>query len=141
MNELIADAVTEPRFYVYLISAFALVAVAMAAAGTYSVISLLVSQRTGEIAIRIALGARRSHIVKTVIGTTGLWLAVGLTVGLGLGLATNTTVRTLTNAEAVASPAMYTTVVMFFVAVTLAAAYLPVRRAGRIDPATALRRE
>ena len=70
MQELIADSVSEPRFDAFLIGTFALLAVAMAAAGMYSVISCLVGQRTGEIAIRIALGASRAAIIKTVLGTT-----------------------------------------------------------------------
>jgi predicted permease len=141
MDELIADSVTEPRFEVFLIGAFGLLAVAMAAAGMYSVISFLVSQRTSEIAIRIALGAGRGDIVKTVLGTTTLWIAAGLASGLVLGLAASKTIRSLTDTEATGSPAMYTSVVLFFLLVTLLAAYPPVRRASRLDPAVALRSE
>jgi predicted permease len=141
MQELIADSVTEPRFDAFVIGAFSLLAVAMAAAGMYSVISFLVSQRTSEIAIRIALGAGRSDIVKTVLGTTSLWVVTGLAAGLALGLAASRTIRSLTNAEATGLPAMYTAVVIFFLVVTLLAAYPPVRRASRLDPATALRSE
>ncbi len=141
MQELIADSVTEQRFDVFVVGAFSLLAVAMAAAGMYSVISFLVSQRTSEIAIRIALGAGRGDIVKTVLGTTSLWVVAGLAVGLALGLAASRTIRSLTNTEAAGSPAMYTGVVLFFLVVTLLAAYPPVRRASRVDPATALRTE
>jgi hypothetical protein len=141
MDEVIADAVAEPRFDAFVIGAFALLAVAMAAAGMYSVISCLVSQRTGEIAIRMALGAGRGDIIQTVLGTTGLWVLAGLSGGLGLALATGKTIQSLTNAEAAASPAVYAMVVLFFLAVTMLAAYLPARRATRLDPAAALRSE
>lgn len=141
MDELIADSVTEPRFDVFLIGAFGLLAVAMAAAGMYSVVSFLVSQRTSEIAIRISLGAGRGDIVKTVLGTTSLWVAGGLASGLALGRAARTTIRSLTATESAGSPAMYTGVVLFFLVVTLLAAYPPVQRALRLDPATALRSE
>ncbi len=141
MKELVADSVVEPRFDVYLIGVFALLAVAMAAAGMYSVISLLVSQRTSEIAIRMALGASRAAVIKTVLGTTSLWVVAGLAGGLGLGVAASKTIRSLTNTEAGGSPAMYAAVVVFFLAVTLLAAYLPARRATRLDPAKALRCE
>jgi len=141
MNELIADSVTEPRFDVYLIGAFALLAVAMAASGMYSVISFLVSQRTSEIAIRMALGAGRGAIIRTVLGTTSLWVVAGLAGGLYLGLATGKIIRSLTETEATGSPAMYAVVVLFFLVVTLVAAYLPARRATRLDPAEALRCE
>jgi ABC-type antimicrobial peptide transport system permease subunit len=124
---------------VFLIGAFGLLAVAMAATGMYSVISFLVSQRTSEIAIRIALGAGRRHIAKTVLGTTSHWVATGLAAGLGLSLAARSTIRSLTDTEATGSPAMYAGVVVFFFAVTLLAAYPPVHRALRLDPAAALR--
>jgi putative ABC transport system permease protein len=141
MDELIADSLSEPRFDVFLIGSFALLAVVMAAAGMYSVISCLVSQRTSEIAIRIALGAGRGAIVKTILGTTSLWVAAGLGGGVALGFAASKTIRSLTNAEAAGSPGMYAAVVLFFLLVTLVAAYVPVRRASRLDPAMALRSE
>ena len=141
MDELIADSVTEPRFHAFLIGAFALLAVAMAAAGMYSVISFLVSQRTSEIAIRIALGASRGDIVKTVLGTTSLgWWQASQPVS-GLGLVASKTIRSLTDTEATGSPAMYVAVMLFFLVVTLVAASMPVRRASRLDPAVALRCE
>jgi predicted permease len=141
MEEFIAGSLVEPRFQVFLIGAFALLAVAMAAAGMYSVISFLVSQRTSEIAIRMALGASRAAIVRTVLGTTIVWVVAGLAGGLGLGLAGSTTLRSLTHTEAAGSLAMYAAVVLFFLAITLVAAYLPTRRATRLDPAVALRCE
>jgi predicted permease len=139
MDEFIADSVTEPRFDAFLIGAFALLAVAMAAAGMYSVISCLVSQRTSEIAIRVALGATRGAIVRTILGTTTAWVVAGLAGGLGLGFATRNTVRSLSSAAVEGSPWMYVSVVLFFLAMTLLAAYLPVRRGTRLDPAVALR--
>jgi len=139
MDELIADSVSEPRFDAFLIGAFALLAVALAAAGMYSVISCLVSQRTSEIAIRMALGASRGAIVRTILGATTMWVVAGLAGGLGLGLATRSTVRTLSSAAVQGSPWMYVAVVLFFFAMTLLAAYLPVRRGSRLDPAVALR--
>ena len=141
MDELIKDAVTEPRFHVFLIGAFALLAVAMAAAGMYSVISCLVSQRTSEIAIRMALGAGRGAIVRTILGTTTAWVAAGLGAGLGLSVLARNTVRSLSNTAVQGSPWMYGSVALFFFVVTLLAAYMPVRRAIRLDPAAALRCE
>ncbi len=141
MKELIADSVAEPRFHVCLIGAFALLALGMAASGMYSVISCLISQRTSEIAIRMALGADRGDIARIVLGTTTAWLAAGLGCGLGLGLATQSAVRSLSGAAVGGSPGMYVSVVVFFFAITLAAAWLPARRACRLDPAAALRSE
>lgn len=141
MEEVIADSVIEPRFHVFLVGAFALLAVAMATAGMYSVISCLVSQRTNEIAIRMALGASHGAIVRTILGTTTAWVAVGVACGLGLGIAARNTVRSLSNTTVEGSPVMYAAVPLFFLAVTLAAAYIPVRRASRLDPLVALRCE
>ena len=141
MDELIADSQAGPRFDVFLIGAFALLAVAMATAGMYSVISCLVSQRTSEIAIRIALGATRQAIVQTILGPTTMWVCAGQLGGLGLGLAARNTVRGLSDTAIQGSPWMYAAVVLFFLLVTLLAAYRPVHRAARLDPATALRTE
>jgi putative ABC transport system permease protein len=141
MDELIQDAVTEPRFHVFLIGAFALLAVAMAAAGMYSVISCLVSQRTSEIALRIALGASQGAILRTILGTTAAWVAVGLAGGIGLGLASRNTIRTLSSASVHPSPWMYVAAAIFFFAVTMAATYVPMRRATHLDPSAALRCE
>ena len=139
MNELIANSTVEPRFDVYLIGTFALLAVLMATAGLYSVISFLVSQRTGEVAIRLALGAGRAGIIKAVLAETMIWVTAGLAGGLGLGLATARTLRSLTDTEAAPSPGMYGAVILVFFVITLIPAYLPARRAARLDPAEALR--
>jgi predicted permease len=141
MDHWLADSVIEPRFNMFLIGAFALLAMAMAAAGMYSVISCLVTQRTSEIAIRMALGASRGAITRTILGATIVWVIAGLTSGLGLGLAARDTVRSLSSTAVEGSPWMYSSVVLFFFVVTLLAAYLPVRRASRLDPAVALRCE
>jgi putative ABC transport system permease protein len=141
MNEFIADSVAEPRFDAFLIGTFALLAVGMAAAGMYSVISCLVSQRTSEIAIRMALGASRGAIVRTVIGATSAWVLLGLGCGLGLGLAARKTIRALASAEVTGSLWMYLSMLALFAAITLLAAYVPMRRASRLDFAAALRGE
>ncbi|MBC8165639.1 MAG: FtsX-like permease family protein, partial [Bryobacteraceae bacterium] len=141
MHDLIADSVTQPKFHVILIGAFALLAVAMSAAGLYSVISCLVAQRTSEIAIRIALGATHSDVFKTVLGSSAIWVTAGLVSGLALGLATASTVRALSGTVVEPSPWMYFSVVLFFLSIALIAAASPMQRAARLDPGTALRWE
>jgi putative ABC transport system permease protein len=141
MDQVLANSLAEPRFHAFLIGAFALLALAMAASGMYSVISCLVAQRTGEMAIRVALGAGRGAIARTVLGATGAWAAAGLASGLVCGLAASNTVRRLSETSVAASPEMYLLVALFFVAVTAVALYAPVRRATRLDPAVALRCE
>jgi predicted permease len=141
MDELIADSVTEPRFDVIVIGAFALLALAMATAGLYSVVSCLISQRTSEIAIRMALGANRIRIIRTVLGTTSIWMVLGLAFGLGSSLAARNVVRSLADAAVIGSPWMYISVVLFFLLLMVAAVYQPLQRASRLDPAVALRCE
>ena len=139
MGQLISDAVSAPRFDAWLIGSFALLAVAMAALGMYSVIACLVSQRTSEIAIRMALGASRGAIVRTILGATSAWVAAGLACGILLGLVTRTTVRSLSSATAQGSPWIYVAVALLFLAVMIGAVAVPMRRANRMDPAAALR--
>jgi putative ABC transport system permease protein len=141
MDEMVSDSATEPRFDVFLAGVFSLLAVAMAAAGMYSVISYLVSQRSNELAIRMALGAAGTDIVRSVLGTTATWVAAGLICGLGLALATSNVIRSLSNVVAQGSPWMYAWVVLFFFLVTIVSAYVPMRRVSRLDPAVALRCE
>jgi len=141
MDQLFSNSIATPRFNAFLIGAFALLAVAMAASGMYSVVSCLVSQRTNEIALRIALGASPRAIINTVLVTTIAWVLAGLTGGLGLALLAGKTIRSLTNTTIPGSPAMYAAVVLFFLAVTLLAASRPLHRATRLHPATALRCE
>jgi predicted lysophospholipase L1 biosynthesis ABC-type transport system permease subunit len=141
MKELISHDEAGARFDVYLIGAFSLLALAMSAAGMYSVISCLVSQRTGEIAIRLALGASRRAIIQTVLGKSMVWMTIGLFCGFGLGLAAQNTVRSFSSSAVNGSPWMYILVASFFTTVSLAAAYMPLRRAHRLDPAEALRCE
>jgi putative ABC transport system permease protein len=141
MDRVFSASIATPRFNAFLIGAFALLALGMAASGMYSVISCLVSQRTSEIALRIALGAGRAAIVKTVVVTTTIWVLGGLAGGLGLALAAGRTIRTLSGSAVSASAFMYIAVVFFFLAVTLLAACMPLRRALRLDPAKALRGE
>jgi ABC-type antimicrobial peptide transport system permease subunit len=138
MAELIADSVTEPRFDLFVIGVFALLALAMAGAGMYSVVSCLVSQRTSEIAIRMALGATRRAIIRNILASTSVWMAMGLSGGLGLGLAGSKVLRSLADIEAHGSPWMYASVVLFFTLLMLVAVYKPVQRASRLDPALAL---
>jgi len=141
MDQVFSNSIATPRFNAFLMGAFALLALAMAASGMYSVISCLVSQRTNEIALRIALGASRKAILKTVLVTTMAWVLAGLAGGLGLAVLAGNTIRSLTSSALPASPAMYSSVVLFFLAVTLLAAFRPLQRATRLDPATALRCE
>jgi putative ABC transport system permease protein len=141
MREMIADAVAEPQFEAFLIGAFALLALFMVSAGVYSVISCLVSQRNAEIAVRIALGASRGALMRTVLGATASWMLLGLGCGIGMGLAARKTIRALASIVVTGSLWMYVFLVLFFFVVAMLAAFAPMRRASNLDPAVALRCE
>jgi putative ABC transport system permease protein len=113
----------------------------MAATGMYSVIACLVSQRTSEIALRLALGARRLDVIVIVLGKTSVWVSAGLLSGIGLAIAVSNTIRHWSNSVTTGSTLIYSLAFVVFLAVTLGATSVPLRRALRIDPTIALRSE
>jgi len=141
MDQVFTNSIASPRFNAFLVGTFALVALAMAAGGMYSVISCLVSQRAGEIAVRIALGARRVTIVKAILLGTSAWLLGGLAAGCAFGLAASNTMRSFSNSTTSPSAGMFAVLALVFVLVMLLATVIPLRRAIRLDPVATLRCE
>jgi putative ABC transport system permease protein len=143
MEQLIADSPSTfmRRFPALLIGIFSILALLLAAIGTYGVISYSVSQRTQEIGIRLALGAERSHIFRLVIGQ-GIRLAfIGLAIGILSALALT---RLLATFLFEISPTDLGTFAIVSFALALSAifaCYIPARRATRVDPMVALRYE
>jgi putative ABC transport system permease protein len=141
LDELVADSVAEPRFRTVLLAAFALLAVALAAVGVYGVISYAVAQRTRELGVRMALGAGRGQLLRLVLGE-GLGLAAwGVAAGVLAALAATRAMRGLLYATSPTDPLTFAAVSLLVLAVAAAAAYLPARRAARVDPMVALRAE
>jgi len=101
----------------------------------------MVSQRTNEIAVRIALGARRPAIIRTVLIHTMPWVIGGLAGGIVLSAAASRTILSLSSSVIPASSATYAAVALFFFGLALLAAWSPVRGATRVDPAIALHEE
>jgi putative ABC transport system permease protein len=122
-----------------LLSAFAAVALAMAAAGLYGVIAYTVAQRTQEIGVRVALGAAPRSVVR-LVAAHGLRLtAVGMAIGTAAALALSRAMRSLLFGVSAADPITYAAVVLLFAATACAAVVIPARRALSVDPLTALR--
>ena len=141
MEEYVADAMAPTKFALTLITIFAGLALVLASIGLYGVISYSVRQRTREIGVRIAFGARENNIVRLVVGQ-GMRMAV-LGVGAGLIAAFFLTqlVTSLLYGVRAADPITFVAISFVLLTVATAASYLPARRATRVDPIEALRDE
>jgi putative ABC transport system permease protein len=129
------------RFAVFLLVIFAAVALSLAAVGLYGVMSYAVSQRTREIGIRMALGARRRDVMLMVIGQ-GIKLAgISILIGLGGALALTRFMENLVFGVSATDPLTYVTIVSLLTLVAMLAALVPARRATKVDPMIALRCE
>ena len=141
MSSLVEGATARERFYLTLLAAFAAVAVALAAVGIYGVMSYAVSRRTHELGLRMALGATPDAIQHAVLGES--LRIIGPGVGLGLlllGGAAQLVRSELLNVSSL-DPAAYAACALTALIVSLAAAWLPARRATQIDPVIAMRTE
>lgn len=141
MQDVISTSVGSRRFEMFLLLAFAVLSLVLAAVGIYGVISYAVRQRTHEIGIRVALGARRGDVLKMVI-STGMKLAlIGTMVGIVGGLALTRFLSKLVYGVRPNDPATFIAVTGLLLVVALAACLIPALRATRIDPMVALRFE
>jgi len=141
MDQYLSLTIAPRRFNLQLLSIFAVAGLALAAAGIYGVISYSVNQRTQEIGVRMAMGAQRSHVLKMVIGDGLKPVLAGLALGILGVLALSKVLSSLVYAVSASDPATLAGVTLLFGCVSLAALYLPARRATRIDPLIALRYE
>jgi len=141
LDEILTGLVAERRFQTLLLTVFALVAVSLAVIGIFGVLSYAVSQRTAELGIRVALGARANQIVALVLRQAGLLIAVGILLGLSGAFAATRYLKSLLFAVEAHDLATYAAAVALLGAVALVAALIPARRAARIDPLRALRYE
>ena len=141
MSSRLAQHVGRERLVAYLSSGFAGLALLLAAVGLYGVLSYAVAQRTREIGVRMALGARRSEVAFLVIRDALRVVGVGLVAGAAAAFATGRMLTTLLLDVSAADPVSSALVLGVLVVVTLAAAYVPARRAARVDPMLALRSE
>ena len=121
--------------------AFAAIALSLAAAGLYGVISYSVTQRTREIGIRVALGATTGEVRRLVLAQGGRLLAVGATIGALIGALIAKAIQSLLYGVSPLDPASYTAVLGLIAVVMGIALYAPLRRATRVDPNEALRAE
>ena len=141
MRDRISETVAAPRFYAALVTAFAALAVTLAAIGIYGLLSYSVQQRIRETAIRRALGARGGEILRTVV-IQGMALAVvGLVVGIGAAVMLTRVLESMLYEVEPTDPVNLIVVTLVFLGVALSAILIPARRATKIDPMDALRYE
>jgi ABC-type antimicrobial peptide transport system permease subunit len=139
LEDVVDQTLSERRQVLYVISGFATTALVLAAIGLYGVMAYSVAQRTAEIGIRQAIGARPSDIL-TMVLAQGLRLSlIGLAAGALASAAMNRLISNMLYHVSPTDPAAFTGVSLAFLAVALAASFLPALRATRVDPLQALR--
>jgi putative ABC transport system permease protein len=139
MDNLIASSLKRPRFNLVLVAIFATTALLLAAVGIYGVMSYLVEQQTREIGIRSALGAKRSHILRLVIGH-GVGMAfIGIVLGLVASFGFTRFLASLLYSVRPVDPITFIGTSILLLIVSALACYIPARRATKVDPLEALR--
>jgi putative ABC transport system permease protein len=141
MQGRIADSLGPRRFAVTLLGVFAAIALFLAALGLYGIISYSVAQRTQEIGIRMALGAKRMEVLRLVVGQGMRLVAAGVAVGIVVSLALAQVLSTQLFEVRAFDPITFFLTVLVMAAVALLASYVPARRAANVDPIVALRYE
>jgi putative ABC transport system permease protein len=138
---VMANALAQPRFRTALLSLFAVIALMLAGIGTYGVIAYSVTQRTREIGVRIALGARPAQVLGMILRQGASLSMLGVSIGVACALAATRVLSSLLFATSPTDALTFAAVIAILIAVSLWASYVPARRAMRVNPVEALRWE
>jgi putative ABC transport system permease protein len=141
LEQIVSRSISQPRFYMTLLAAFAALALVLAAIGIFGVLSYAVAQRTREIGIRMALGAQESTVVRLVVREAMLLAAAGVTLGLIAAFFVSHSLEAFLFQTRPTDPLTFAGVATLLAVVALTASYIPARRATQVDPLTALRSE
>lgn len=124
-----------------MFTAFAVIALVLAAVGVYGVIAYSVAQRTREIGVRVALGAQRSNVLALVLGHGAVLAGAGIGIGLAGALGVTRFLRSMLYGVSPFDPVSFAAVTCVLAAIAFVASYVPARRAARVDPVEALRQD
>lgn len=141
MEQIISDSLAPRRFSMILLGIFAALALLLASVGIYGVISYIVGQRSNEIGVRMALGARSQDILRLVLADGGRLVLMGITIGLLAALGLTRLMKSFLFGVDASDPLTFAGVAILLLLVALAACYVPARRATCVDPVVALRYE
>lgn len=141
MNELMFMQLSQPRFAMVLLSTFAGLAVVLTIVGLYGVMTYSVSRRTREIGVRMALGAQRGSVLKMVLRDAAVLLISGIAIGAASAMASASILQSMLYGTAPRDPLVMSSVCAVVAVVGIVAAYIPARRAAKVDPMVALRYE
>ena len=141
MNEIVSDSIAAQRFSMILLAVFAGLALLLASVGIYGVISYFVGQRTQELGIRMALGARSADVLQLVLGQGTRMALIGVGVGLACALGLTRLMSSMLYGISAADPITFCAVALVLMMISALACYVPARRATKVDPMVALRYE
>jgi putative ABC transport system permease protein len=141
MEQILERSVAQPRFRTLLLTVFAALALALAAMGVYGVMAYFVEQRTREIGLRMALGAKTGDVLRLIVGYSLKLTLIGVVIGLGASFLLTRLVASLLYNVSALDRATFAATPLLIVLVTLIATYVPARKAMKVDPMMALRHE
>ncbi len=141
LTTLVDDSMSQPRFSVFLLGSFGVLALLLASVGMYGVISYSVMQRTQEMGIRMAPGAERHNVFGMVLGEGARLAGLGIAIDLAVPFGVTRMMASFLYAVQPTDPLTFAAVSLLLLAIALLACYLPARRATRVDPMVALRYE